>query len=134
MGKTYQSHISNSLIPSQISVIHLKNVLRVPSIASNLASVHQICQDNNCWCYLMKTSYLSRLWPWGKCSTRPRVKVGCIQSTLTKHLSFFFLLNSAIQFSKPLLAGFCGTLDLDILITKFLVYFFQIKLCLLISV
>ena len=51
MGKTYQSHTSNSLIPSQISVIHLKNVLRVPSIASNLASVHQICQDNNCWCY-----------------------------------------------------------------------------------
>jgi len=45
------SHIGNSLIPSQNSVIHPKNVLRVPSIASNLASVHKICQDNNCWCY-----------------------------------------------------------------------------------
>ena len=42
------SHIGNSLIPSQNSVIHPKNVLRVPSIASNLASVHKICQDNNC--------------------------------------------------------------------------------------
>ena len=45
------SHIGNSLIPSQNSVIHLHNVLRVPSIASNLASIHKLCQDNNCWCY-----------------------------------------------------------------------------------
>ena len=26
-------------------------MLRVPSIASNLASVHKICHDNNCCCY-----------------------------------------------------------------------------------
>lgn len=45
------SHIGNSLIPLQNSVIHLNNVLRVPSIASNLASVYKLCQDNNCWCY-----------------------------------------------------------------------------------
>ena len=43
--------IGNSLIPSSNSAIQLRNVLRVPSIASNLASVHKICYDNNCSCY-----------------------------------------------------------------------------------
>ena len=45
------THIGNSLIPSSPSTIQLRNVLRVPSIASNLASVHKICYDNNCSCY-----------------------------------------------------------------------------------
>ena len=45
------THISNSLIPSTTSTLQLRNVLRVPSIASNLASVHKICHDNNCYCY-----------------------------------------------------------------------------------
>ena len=29
----------------------MNNVLRVPSISLNLASVHKICHDNHCWCY-----------------------------------------------------------------------------------
>ena len=37
-----------------MSNLHLRNVLRVPSITSNLASVHKLCQDNNCWCYFDK--------------------------------------------------------------------------------
>ena len=45
------THIGNVLIPLTKSNIHLNYVLRVPSIASNLASVHKICHDNNCWCY-----------------------------------------------------------------------------------
>ena len=45
------THIGNPLIPSTNSAIQLRNVLRVPSIASNLALVHKICHDNNCSCY-----------------------------------------------------------------------------------
>ena len=45
------THIGNLLIPSSNSAIQLKNVLRVPSIASNLASIHKICYDNNYSCY-----------------------------------------------------------------------------------
>ena len=45
------THTGNVHIPLTKSNIHLKNVLRVPSIASNLASVHKFCHDNNCWCY-----------------------------------------------------------------------------------
>ena len=45
------THTGNSLIPSSFSILHLKNVLRVPSISSNLESVHKICHDNHCWCY-----------------------------------------------------------------------------------
>lgn len=37
--------------PLTQSNIHLNNVLRVPFIASNLALVHKLCHDNNCWCY-----------------------------------------------------------------------------------
>ena len=39
------------LIPSSFFDIQLNIVLRVPSIASNLASVHKLCHDNHCWCY-----------------------------------------------------------------------------------
>ena len=45
------THIGTTLIPSSFSNIQLNNVLRVPSIASNLASIHKLCHDNNCWCY-----------------------------------------------------------------------------------
>lgn len=45
------THTSNSLIPSSYATLHLKNMLRVPSISSNLASVHKIYHDNHCWCY-----------------------------------------------------------------------------------
>ena len=45
------THIGNTLIPSSNSIIQLRNVLRVPTIASNLASVHKICHGNQCWCY-----------------------------------------------------------------------------------
>ena len=48
------THIGTALIPSSVSNLHLRNVLRVPSITSNLASVHKLCQDNNCWCYFDK--------------------------------------------------------------------------------
>ena len=45
------THIGKVQFPTQNSSLHLNNVLRVPSIASNLASVHKLCHDNNCWCY-----------------------------------------------------------------------------------
>ena len=45
------THIGNVLIPSSHSTLHLNSVLRVPSIASNIASTHKICHDNKCWCY-----------------------------------------------------------------------------------
>ena len=48
------THIGTSLIPSSSSTLQLHKVLWVPSISFNLASVHKICQDNNCWCYFDK--------------------------------------------------------------------------------
>ena len=48
------THIGTSLIPSSSSSLQLHNVLRVPSIASNLASVQKLCHDNNCQCYFYK--------------------------------------------------------------------------------
>ena len=45
------THIGTALIPSSLSNLQLRNVLRVPSITSNLAFVHKLCHDNNCWCY-----------------------------------------------------------------------------------
>ena len=42
------AHTGTTFIPSSSSNIQLNNVLRVPSIASNLASVHKLCHDNNC--------------------------------------------------------------------------------------
>ena len=39
------THIGTTLIPSSFSNLQLNNVLRVPSIASNLASNHKICHD-----------------------------------------------------------------------------------------
>ena len=45
------THLGNTSIPLSQSTLQLKNVLRVPSIASNLVSVHKICHDNQCWCY-----------------------------------------------------------------------------------
>lgn len=44
------THTGDTSIPSSFSTLQLKNVLRVPSISSNLASVHKICHDNHCWC------------------------------------------------------------------------------------
>ena len=45
------THLGNASISLPHSILHLNNVLRVFSIASNLASVHKICYDNKCWCY-----------------------------------------------------------------------------------
>ena len=45
------THTSNITFLSHHSTLHLNNVLRVPSIASNLAFVHKICHDNYCWCH-----------------------------------------------------------------------------------
>ena len=42
------THIGTALIPSAFSNLQLNNVLRVPLIASNLASVQKLCHDNNC--------------------------------------------------------------------------------------
>ena len=41
------THIGKTLLPSTYSTLQLNNVLRVPSISSNLASVHKICHDNH---------------------------------------------------------------------------------------
>ena len=42
------THVGNVTIPSSNSPLTLNNVLIVPSIASNIASVHKICHDNHC--------------------------------------------------------------------------------------
>lgn len=52
MGRIYQSlpqvkHLS--FLHTQLFILTM--FLRVPSISSNLASVHKIFHDNKCWCY-----------------------------------------------------------------------------------
>ena len=60
------THIGNSLIPSFTFAIQLRNVLRVPSIASNLTLVHKICHDNNCSCYFDANNLLIQALAMGK--------------------------------------------------------------------
>ena len=48
------THLGNTSISLPYSTLHLNDVLIVPFIASNLASVHKICHDNQCWCYFDK--------------------------------------------------------------------------------
>ena len=45
------THLGNASLPLSQSTLLLNNVLRVPSIASNLASVHKIFHDNKCFFY-----------------------------------------------------------------------------------
>ena len=52
------TYIGNSIIAASNAPIQLRNVLRDPSIASNLASVHKLCHDNNCWCYFDENTLL----------------------------------------------------------------------------
>ena len=60
------THIGNSLIPASNAPIQLRNVLRVPSIASNLASIHKLCHDNKCWCYFNENTLLIQALATGK--------------------------------------------------------------------
>ena len=45
------THLGNASLSLPQSTLRLNNVLRVLTIASNLALVHEIYHDNNCWCY-----------------------------------------------------------------------------------
>ena len=45
------THIDNIKIPSSNSTINLRDVLRVPNIASNLAFMHRLCHGNHCSYY-----------------------------------------------------------------------------------
>ena len=60
------THLGNISIPLSQSTLQLKNFLRVPSIASNLASVHKICHDNQCWCYFDENIILIQALATGK--------------------------------------------------------------------
>ena len=42
------THIGKVQFPTHNSSLHLNNFLKVPSIASNLASIHKLYHDNNC--------------------------------------------------------------------------------------
>ena len=78
------THIGKTLLPSPYSTLQLNNVLSIPSISSNLASVHKICHYNHCWCYFDENLYPFRLWTWGRSSTKARVKMESIPSILIK--------------------------------------------------
>ena len=110
------THIGNSLIPSSYSNLQLHNVPRVPSISSNLASVHKICQVNNCWCYFDQNCPF-RLWPRGRSYTKARVKMEFTPSILTELPNFTCLPKSVIKppnavtmcLSLLFLISHCGT-------------------------
>ena len=104
------THIGTALIPSSVSNLHLRNVLRVPLITSNLASVHKLCQDNNCWCYFDKNILSIQALDTGKSSTRVEVKMVSTQSIHIKLLNLLYLSRIVIMFLKILPSlGHCGT-------------------------
>ena len=107
------THIGNSLIPSTTSTLQLRNVLRVPSIASNLASVHKICHDNNCQCYFDEHTLSIQALATGKILYKGRSEDGVYPSILTRPL-LFFLIQCAILSSFLLLLGLYGTAGLVI--------------------
>ena len=103
------THIGNSLIPASNTPIQLRNVLRVPSIVSNLASVHKICHDNNYWCYFDENILLIQALAMGKTLYKGKSEGGVYLSILTRPLTFCFLINYAILFNSLLLVSIYGT-------------------------
>ena len=62
------SHIDNIQIPSSNSTINLRDVLRVPNIASNLAFLHRLCHDNHCSYYFDENILSIQALATGECS------------------------------------------------------------------
>lgn len=98
------THIGKSLIPSSNSALYLNNVLRVPSIASNLASVHKFCHDNKCWCYFDENLFSIQALATGKVlyQGKSEGKVYPIYPHKASH--FFCLPNTAIELLNLLLS------------------------------
>ena len=120
------THTGNVHIPLTKSNIHLKNVLRVPSIASNLALVHKFCHDNNCWCYFDENVLSIQALTTGKVLYQGRfctwaiVKMEFIPSILKSFLSFLCLLRFATMLLVfLLLISLFGTRDLVILMIMY---------------
>ena len=52
------THIGNGRLITSSHNFCLKNILRVPRIASNLLSVHKLCLQNNAFCYFDAYQFL----------------------------------------------------------------------------
>ena len=128
------THIGNSLIPSTTSTFQLRNVLRVLSIASNLALIHKICHDNNYWCCFDENTLSIQALAVGKVLYKGRSEGGVYPIYPHKATLLFFLINCAILSSFLLLAGLCGTTSLAILMLKLLDFCCKIMVCLVIIV
>lgn len=104
------THIGNVQFPTQTLSFHLKNVLRVPSIASNLAFTKSV-MTLSVGIILMKIFYLFRLQPQGMSFTRARVNRVSTLSTPIKLLVYLFSLESAIMLHLHLPLGKFGITD-----------------------
>ena len=120
------THIGNVQFPTQTSSFHLKNVLRVPSKALNLASIYKFVMTISVGVILMKIFYLFKLWPQGMSFTRARVNKVSTLSTLVKLLICLFSLESAIMLHLHLPLGKFGITVLDIHMLKFCNSFFKV--------
>ena len=116
------THIGKTLLPSPYSTLQLNNVLRVPSISSNLAFVHKICHDNHYWCYFDENLLSIQALDTGKVLN----KMESIPSILIKPHIWLCLLKSATMLPSLLfLIKSCGTGGLVIQMIKFFKLSFQ---------
>ena len=60
------THIGNGKLLTSSHQFRLDNILRVPTLASNLLSVHKLCLQNNVYCYFDATQFLIVDLPTGK--------------------------------------------------------------------
>ncbi|KAJ0010775.1 hypothetical protein Pint_33833 [Pistacia integerrima] len=54
------NHTSSSILKTNNSSLLLSNVLHCPRASSNLVSIQQLCQDNNCYFILTATSFVEK--------------------------------------------------------------------------
>lgn len=106
----------------------LKNALRVTKLFSNKLSVHRLCKDNKCSCYLILTRSWFRIYLRGNSFTKARVNKTFTQFTLTltfqaqNQIQLQTICHMLTLASRLFLS--CGMIIRDILILLFLNKFF----------
>jgi hypothetical protein len=69
-------HVDHSAVSTPHRRILLKNVLHIPQVIHNLASVHRLTADNDVFLELYPTFFLSRIGPRGEPFCTGHVKMG----------------------------------------------------------
>ena len=64
------THVGHGELKTSSHNFRLHNILRVPTLASNLLSVHKLCLQNNDFCYFDAYKFLIQDLPSGRSSTK----------------------------------------------------------------